>query len=256
MTDSMKLAISETERRRGIQLAYNAEHGIQPTTIVKEVHDLNDRLRAVAEAPGAYVDAAGGRELSEMSREQVEQLVVRMEAEMRSAARELEFEKAAALRDEIQQIRLRVLDEDASVQVGRAAERAAGARGGRGWAGCSSAGGSAGRRAPGRAPSARRADRSGPGGVDIDAGGMRVSAVEVLPAADEPALALAGGDGDAHGDGGATDQGTASDWLPGIRDEHDDEGGWQAKWLERQTWDHRVTPNVIRRSGQRPRRRR
>ena len=99
-------------------------------------------------------------------------------------------------------------------------------------------------------------DRSGSGVVDIDAGGVRVSTVEVLPAADEPALALAGGDGAAHGDGDAADQGTASDWLPGIRDEHDDEGGWQAKWLERQAWDHRVTPNVIRRTGQRPRRRR
>ena len=84
----------------------------------------------------------------------------------------------------------------------------------------------------------------------MDAAGVRVSAVEVSPAADEPAFALAGGDG------GATDEGTASDWLPGIRDEHDDEGGWQAKWLDRQAWDHRVTPNVIRRTGQRPRRRR
>ncbi len=255
MTDSMKLAISETERRRGIQQAYNAEHGIEPTTIVKEVHDLNDRLRAVAEAPGAYVDGAGGRQLSEMSREQVEQLVTRMEAEMRAAARELEFEKAAALRDEIQQIRLRVLEEDASVQVERAAERAAaGARGGRVAV---AAGRSRGRGdGRGRAAGARAPGRAGPEGVDIDAGGVRVSSVEVLPAADEPALALAGVGDPAHGDGEATDEGTASDWLPGIRDEHDDEGGWQAKWLERQAWDHRVTPNVIRRTGQRPRRRR
>ena len=52
------------------------------------------------------------------------------------------------------------------------------------------------------------------------------------------------------------DAGTAADWLPGIRDEHDDEGGWQAAWLDRPTWDRRVTPNVIRRTGTRPRRRR
>ncbi len=91
---------------------------------------------------------------------------------------------------------------------------------------------------------------------------MRVASVEVLPAGEEPALAVGdpgegwpGSGGHAAGGEGA-DEGTASDWLPGIRDEHDDEGGWQAKWLDRQTWDHRVTPNVIRRTGQRPRRRR
>ena len=44
---------------------------------------------------------------------------------------------------------------------------------------------------------------------------------------------------------------TASDWLPGIRDEHEDDG-WAAKWVERPTWDHTVTPNVIKRTGQRP----
>ena len=55
----------------------------------------------------------------------MERLVARMEAEMKSAAKQLEFERAAALRDEIQQIRLRVLEQDASVVVARAAERAA-----------------------------------------------------------------------------------------------------------------------------------
>jgi hypothetical protein len=49
---------------------------------------------------------------------------------------------------------------------------------------------------------------------------------------------------------------TASDWLPGIRDEHDDDGGWQARWLDRPTWDRTVTPNVIKRTGTRPPRRR
>jgi hypothetical protein len=61
----------------------------------------------------------------------------------------------------------------------------------------------------------------------------------------------ANGDGDGEGDGRAG--ATASDWLPGIRDEHeDDDGGWQARWLDRQTWDRTVTPNVIRRTGARP----
>ena len=110
-------------RRRGIQEAYNAEHGIVPTTIVKDIRDINDRLRAVAEAPGAYGE--GGRELSEMCKAQVDKLVAQLEAEMRAAAKQLEFERAAALRDEIQDIRLRVLEEDASVAVLKAAERAA-----------------------------------------------------------------------------------------------------------------------------------
>ena len=252
VTDSMKLAISEMERRRGIQLAYNAERGIEPTTIVKGVRDLNDRLRAVAEAPGAYIGVGDGRQLSDMSREQVERLVARMEAEMRSAARELEFEKAAALRDEIRQVRLRVLDEDVSLQVQRAADQAAASvRASRADANARGPGGRSGRGsrsgpgpATGRGPASRRRDRDS---VDFDAGGIYVSAVEVLPAEDEPAGVVTMPDA-------AIDEGTASDWLPGIRDEHDDEAGWQAKWLERQTWDHRVTPNVIRRTGQRPRR--
>ena len=50
--------------------------------------------------------------------------------------------------------------------------------------------------------------------------------------------------------------GTASDWLPGIRDEHEEDAGWQARWLDRPTWDHTVTPNVVKRTGGRPPRRR
>ena len=65
--------------------------------------------------------AAG--EFSDADREEIEALVAQMEAEMKAAAKQLEFERAAALRDEIQQIRLRVLEEDASITVGRAAER-------------------------------------------------------------------------------------------------------------------------------------
>src|SRR5688572_18413017 len=91
-TESMQVAIDETNRRRGIQEAHNREQGVTPTTIVKEIRDINDRLRAVAEAPGAY---GAGRELSEMSQQQVEKLLSQLEAEMRSAAKQLEFERAA-----------------------------------------------------------------------------------------------------------------------------------------------------------------
>ena len=131
MTESMKAAIGETDRRRAIQERHNTEKGITPFTIVKEIHDINDRLRVAAEVSAPYGGEGGrGRDLDGASKVQVEQLVARLETEMRAAARELEFERAAALRDEIQQIRLRVLAEDASVIVGRAAEAA-----GRGSAG-------------------------------------------------------------------------------------------------------------------------
>jgi excinuclease ABC subunit B len=226
VTESMQVAIEETRRRRAIQETYNEAHGIRPQTIVKEIRDINDRLRAVAE-PGAGYGAVGaaGAGTSDMSRKQIEQLVGQLEAEMRAAARDLEFERAAALRDQVQEIRLRVLEDDVSLAVGQAAEAAA-------HAGRSGSGGPA---RSGR----RRA--SAPGDVQPV---VQVRAVEVLPAGDEPDEPI------------PPDEGTAADWLPGIRDEHDDDGGWQARWLERPTWDARVTPNVIRRTGQRPARRR
>ena len=79
---------------------------------------------------------------------------------------------------------------------------------------------------------------------------MEVTSVTVLPAEEEPADTLDGNPFDAH------EEGTASDWLPGIRDEHEeDDGGWMARWLDRPTWDRRVTPNVVKRTGERPTRR-
>src|SRR5437667_8560732 len=128
VTESMRAAIDETERRRRAQQAYNVERGIEPTTIIKEIHDINERLRAVAETTEVYVGGAGARrpgELPASSRAEVERLIAQMEAEMRAAAKQLEFERAAALRDEVQAIRLRVLEEDASAMVARAAEAAA-----------------------------------------------------------------------------------------------------------------------------------
>ena len=130
-TESMAAAIDETNRRRGIQEAYNRENGIEPTTIVKEIHDLNERLRYVAESTVVYTSERqelAGRALTLENTAAIEKLVARMETEMRSAARELDFERAAALRDEVQAIRLRVLEQDESIVVGRAAERAASTR--------------------------------------------------------------------------------------------------------------------------------
>src|SRR5438876_733332 len=131
-TESMAAAIEETNRRRSIQDAYNREHGIEPTTIVKEIHDLNERLRTVAESTPMYTserEELAGRALSLDNTAAIEKLVARMETEMRAAAKQLDFERAAALRDEVQNIRLRVPEQDASLIVGRAAERAASSRG-------------------------------------------------------------------------------------------------------------------------------
>jgi excinuclease ABC subunit B len=257
LTDSMKAAIDETNRRRAIQDRYNHDHGIEPTTVVKEIHDINDRLRAVAESGAAYGDGGGpgrARDLSVMGREQVEKLVTQMEAEMRQAARELEFERAAALRDEIQEIRLRVLEEDASAAVAKAAEKAAR---GRPAAGTAGAGGASGDRlAPARsgrlikpvrqaAQAARRAAATGgrAGERELDAAALDVTDVRVVATTEADETEIAAGE--------LAGAATAADWLPGIRDEHEEEG-WAARWIDRPTWDHTVTPNVIKRTGQRP----
>jgi excinuclease ABC subunit B len=245
ITESMRIAIDETDRRRTVQETYNTAHNISPVTIVKSIRDINDRLRAVAEAHGTYKTGPGQeRALSELAKNEVEKLVAQMEAEMRQAARDLEFERAAALRDEIQEVRLRVLEEDASAAVARAAERAA-KNGSAGLSGSQPAPARAGRTikpirdAQRRGRGAGSGDDHGPEGPDLE-----VTDVRVMPAGEEP-----GADAETSAD-------TASDWLVGIRDEHEDDG-WAAKWLERPTWDHTVTPNVIKRTGARsPRRRR
>ena len=109
MTDSMKKAIDETSRRRAKQVAFNKEHGIEPVGIVKAVRDLTDQLsgRAVAEERGEYrVKGAGGLPKSEMQR-----VIAELEKQMREAARNLEFEKAAVLRDQIYELRAILAEE-------------------------------------------------------------------------------------------------------------------------------------------------
>ncbi len=102
ITDSMKRAIEETERRREIQMAYNEQHHIVPATIVKEVRDLTDRVRATA--------AAAREEMAELSpaqlpRDELARLIRELEKQMKAAADDLEFEKAALLRDQIFELR-------------------------------------------------------------------------------------------------------------------------------------------------------
>jgi excinuclease ABC subunit B len=101
-TAAMDKAVSETERRRAAQLAFNAEHGIEPQSIVKGVSDIAELLGIGGTVP--YKErrrTAGGKE---MSAEEIERLMATLEEEMFAAAEELRFEYAAKLRDEIRDL--------------------------------------------------------------------------------------------------------------------------------------------------------
>jgi excinuclease ABC subunit B len=149
ITDAMRDAISETQRRRALQQAYNTEHGINPTTIRKAVTDILARLRPAGTVagsgpgsrggrsrPGTTVrpgrgprrDGVGGRHLGRGARggdisgademadiadlpiDELQRLVVRLEQEMRLAASELRYEEAALLRDDIAELRLALVE--------------------------------------------------------------------------------------------------------------------------------------------------
>lgn len=96
MTDSMRKAIQETERRRSIQEAYNKEHGITPTTIKKAVRDLITVSKAVAET-----EAKLKKDPESMNRKELTRLITKVEKQMREAAASLNFEQAAELRDKM-----------------------------------------------------------------------------------------------------------------------------------------------------------
>jgi excinuclease ABC subunit B len=103
MTDSMKRAIDETNRRRAKQQAYNEAHGIQPVGIFKAVRDLTDQLsiKAVAEPQGEYRTKG----VSGLPKSDIQRVISELEKQMKEAARNLEFEKAASLRDQVFELR-------------------------------------------------------------------------------------------------------------------------------------------------------
>jgi excinuclease ABC subunit B len=117
MTDSMKAAIAETERRRAIQEAYNQEHGIKPANIVKEIRDLTDRIRAaVTEEDTMKAKAAATP--ADLTPDELHKLVKALEKEMKDAAKSLEFEKAAALRDQLFDLRGMLAEKDPDLLLG------------------------------------------------------------------------------------------------------------------------------------------
>jgi len=104
-TDSMDRAIKETDRRRAVQVAYNTEHGIEPTTVVKAIREIGMRLRQAAETEGRY--ERGGRPIAAggMPKDELVRLIKDLERDMKTAAKDLEFERAATLRDEVVELR-------------------------------------------------------------------------------------------------------------------------------------------------------
>lgn len=109
VTEAMRRAIDETYRRRKIQLEYNRQYGIEPRSIVKQVRDLTDRIRQAAEERAPYhaepVNHHPAGVLGELSPDELARLIRDLERQMKEAAKQLEFEKAALLRDQIFELR-------------------------------------------------------------------------------------------------------------------------------------------------------
>ncbi len=117
MTGSMKEAIEETYRRRAIQIDHNERHGIEPRTIVKEIRDITDRVKKAAEESPAY-DANGSSDgiITEIPADELARLIKDLERQMKQASQQLEFERAAMLRDQI--VELRRIQQTGEVAIG------------------------------------------------------------------------------------------------------------------------------------------
>jgi len=121
ITDSMRRAIDETNRRRRIQEAYNREHGIEPQSIIKAVRDITQRVAeeraatALAEPGPTYAVGEDGElipSLTALPRPERIRLIEALEKQMHEAAQQLEFEQAAVLRDQIMELRRSLFDEE------------------------------------------------------------------------------------------------------------------------------------------------
>jgi excinuclease ABC subunit B len=108
VTDSMQFAIDETNRRRGIQHAYNEEHGISPEGIVKAIRDITDQIKKVAEEKTEY-------NVKTLPKDELARLLKDLEHQMKTAAKNLEFEKAALLRDQVVDLRKAQIDDQSAL---------------------------------------------------------------------------------------------------------------------------------------------
>ncbi len=111
ITDSMRRAMDETSRRRAKQVRFNQEHGIVPVSIHKAIRDLTDQMspKAVAEMKGEYKT---GKHRDVTSRNELQKVIAEMEKQMKEAAKNLEFERAAALRDEMYELKSILADDE------------------------------------------------------------------------------------------------------------------------------------------------
>ena len=107
VTDSMRIALEETARRRKIQKDYNSVNGITPETIKKRIHDLEYQM---ADADYVNVGVAAEEEERYRNEGEIENEIGRLEKEMKAAAKKLEFERAARLRDKIRSLRQKELE--------------------------------------------------------------------------------------------------------------------------------------------------
>jgi excinuclease ABC subunit B len=110
ITDSMRFAIDETNRRRAKQVKYNEENGIIPVSIHKAIHDLTEEFseKAVSEMRGEYKT----KSVMDMPRNEIQKIISEMEKQMKDAAKNLEFEKAAALRDEMYELKTLLAEDE------------------------------------------------------------------------------------------------------------------------------------------------
>ena len=114
ITKSMQAAINETQRRRRIQEVYNHDHGITPLGIKKAIKDITERVKVVAETKVPYVTTPA-------TREGIVRLIKELETQMKVAAKNLDFEKAALLRDRVFDLRkdLDPIDKNAGMKYGK-----------------------------------------------------------------------------------------------------------------------------------------
>lgn len=110
MTDAMRYAIIETNRRREKQEAYNEAHNIEPYTIVKEIYDITQRLSAQSYVADKQAEYTVGGQLSILPNKELKKLIAETEERMKTAAKSLEYERAAVLRDQVYELRKMLAD--------------------------------------------------------------------------------------------------------------------------------------------------
>jgi excinuclease ABC subunit B len=127
MTRSMDAAIKETQRRREVQTAYNLQHNIEPRGIVKQIRDLTSQIKQVAEEKAPYLVGSAGQVA--IPKDELLKMIKELEKQMKDAAKNLEFEKAALLRDQVVEFRRTLALEDTTALLESVNERPRATRG-------------------------------------------------------------------------------------------------------------------------------